>query len=197
MTHIPPDLDPQHIADDAPDTITVCAACRQAACWEGEIQCEDYRTAPTIEEIRELCEAATKGPWTAGWDGDEGDGPGVNARWPRGGVCSCQRYPEDVDQSFRDAIFIAHAREDVPFLLDEVERLRENEKNFTDDRDSWRNLSREQEQALGRLRDWQRDAVPYLRTAKLTVTGWVDGSIFKRKEDAIDRLIDAAKEGKP
>ena len=69
MTHIPPDLDPQHIADDAPDTITVCAACRQAACWEGEIQCEDYRTAGTIEvpaprtpdttdERRDGCEVA-------------------------------------------------------------------------------------------------------------------------------------------
>lgn len=30
-------------------TVTVCAACRTEACWRGEMTCEDYRTAGTVE----------------------------------------------------------------------------------------------------------------------------------------------------
>lgn len=33
-------------------TVTVCAACRRASCWQGEFYCEDYKTADTAEETR-------------------------------------------------------------------------------------------------------------------------------------------------
>lgn len=31
------------------DTITVCAACLRASCWQGKFYCEDYKTADTVE----------------------------------------------------------------------------------------------------------------------------------------------------
>lgn len=37
----------KHLKDDW--TITVCAACSRATCWQGEFYCEDYRTAGTKE----------------------------------------------------------------------------------------------------------------------------------------------------
>ena len=33
-------------------TVTVCAACRRASCWQGKFYCEEYRTAETAEETR-------------------------------------------------------------------------------------------------------------------------------------------------
>lgn len=72
-----------------------------------------------LSEIRARCEAATPGPWDYktnrhpnsngtpwGWL----DGPAGNMCWS-----GCQ--------SRVDAAFIAHAREDIPFLLAEVEKL--------------------------------------------------------------------------
>ena len=71
-----------------------------------------------LDEIRSRAEAATPGPW------------GVFAK--RGGdVCEvldahhdqvCRMYAYDED-TLADATFIAHAREDIPYLLAEVEQL--------------------------------------------------------------------------
>lgn len=34
------------------DTITVCAACLRASCWQGAFYCADYKTADTVEMTR-------------------------------------------------------------------------------------------------------------------------------------------------
>ncbi len=37
------------MADDD-RTVTVCGACLQASCWQGEFYCDDYKTAGTVEK---------------------------------------------------------------------------------------------------------------------------------------------------
>ena len=69
-----------------------------------------------LAEIRVRAEAATPGAWR---DDRRADGvPAVH----NGKVRICDTYRAD-GQSVLNAEFIAHAREDVPALLDEVERL--------------------------------------------------------------------------
>ncbi len=57
-----------------------------------------------LEAIKRRCEAATPGPWTT-----------LGAVVADGSSC--------LDDRARNAEFIAHAREDVPALLEAVERL--------------------------------------------------------------------------
>lgn len=64
-----------------------------------------------IEEIKARCEAATKGPWIKINDQLR---HGVTA----GLIGVIHVYDEDAD-------FIAHSREDIPFLLAELDRLTE------------------------------------------------------------------------
>lgn len=83
-----------------------------------------------LEAIKARAAAATEGPW-------EWDDPTIGQHWSRpkpwtevvnadvacGGYCyggSSSPIKSDVDGQF-----IAHAREDIPALVDEVERLRE------------------------------------------------------------------------
>ena len=75
-----------------------------------------------LTEIRQRAEAATPGPWnliTMGRDGDGDDewgwimGANKNWRWDDG----------DGPQSRANADFIAHSRDDIPYLLSEVDRL--------------------------------------------------------------------------
>jgi hypothetical protein len=79
-----------------------------------------------LDEIRERCDAATPASWRVG-DGNEKDlWNGENVVIIDGRVI-CQRsicnsiYEK---QTYADIKFIAHAREDIPALLDEVERLK-------------------------------------------------------------------------
>jgi hypothetical protein len=41
-----------------PRTVTVCSACLQASCWQGEFSCDEYKTAnveeKTIKELKAL-----------------------------------------------------------------------------------------------------------------------------------------------
>jgi hypothetical protein len=48
-------------------SITVCASCLRASCWQGEFYCEDYQTADIVEKTRaELAELGLEHPsW---WD---------------------------------------------------------------------------------------------------------------------------------
>ena len=81
-------------------------------------------TNEQLQAIKARCEAATPGPWEPGtldymrvevYQAPEA--PKVNPlRWQRACICREAR-----DQ---DADFIAYAREDIPALLAEVERLR-------------------------------------------------------------------------
>lgn len=76
-----------------------------------------------LAEIKARAEAATPGPWSDRYViGDEGGGPKHRVTFRllsglTGDITGhCRRTP--------DAAFIAHAREDVPALVAEVERLR-------------------------------------------------------------------------
>ena len=73
-------------------------------------------TGEELEAIREACENATEGPWSACEDGDD----------------TCAVLDRDrgtfaylSDEWLADAEFIAGSREWVPALLDECERLRQ------------------------------------------------------------------------
>jgi len=92
-----------------------------------------------LEEIEARERRATKGPWRPGrldalsYDGD-GDGPykQVYVDNPEGKIHMGERLPDVVVKAYdslgadcRDnAVFVAHAREDVPWLVAEVRRLR-------------------------------------------------------------------------
>lgn len=70
-----------------------------------------------LAAIRERCEAATPGPFDTYVHGD-------NAGYT---VAKFGDNGQDVFWTFvkrEDAEFVAHAREDVPALLDEIDRLR-------------------------------------------------------------------------
>ena len=83
-------------------------------------------TEQELADIRARCEAATGGPWRfveEGRDNTSGDsfimtGP------PRGRNGDLYLTTDKRDGSHADYEFIAHARQDIPRLLDEVERLR-------------------------------------------------------------------------
>jgi hypothetical protein len=70
-----------------------------------------------LTAIRKRAESATEGPWE--WDESSNciDAPGFE-------VC--------IDAMNHDAEFIAHARQDVPALIAEVERLRESLEEIAD-----------------------------------------------------------------
>lgn len=70
------------------------------------------------DEIRERCKKATRGPWVYNYNGGE---PTVDApSLPVGQQNLCaQAFAED-----DDFYFIAHAREDIPWLLDKLASMR-------------------------------------------------------------------------
>ncbi len=71
--------------------------------------------ASRLAAIRARVEAATEGPWEAcTWDAMER---------PHVSTANQHNHGHDLPFTPSDAEFIAHAREDVPALLDEVERL--------------------------------------------------------------------------
>lgn len=78
-------------------------------------------TEQEIREIEEREKAATPGPWRAVWTGNTVKSHRVYAEWTGNIACGISPKTGNAD-------FIAHAREDVPRLLDEVKRLQaENE----------------------------------------------------------------------
>lgn len=83
--------------------------------------------AERIEEIRKRAAASTRGPWEVGYDDYDSD---------------TTLYIGEVEATVGrfDAEFIAHAREDIPALLAEVERLREEVGYLEEDVERWRDL---------------------------------------------------------
>ena len=78
-------------------------------------------TNDELEAVRARAEAATAGPWEWHWDAILGQwnlAPGVLLADGTDGTPGGDKI--DVE----NATFIAHARTDIPALLDEVERLR-------------------------------------------------------------------------
>lgn len=87
-----------------------------------------------LAEIRAMEKAATQGPWWAKCEIIEADECGnttaamTYVSTNDKGICILYGRGHDDANAHEDAAFIAHAREDIPALLDEVERLRaENE----------------------------------------------------------------------
>lgn len=79
-------------------------------------------TPEVLNELKEREQHATKGPWTAepSYPGD----PDTPVKTPDGDYISAS--PDDGvrgGHSYYDAEFISHAREDIPALIAEVERL--------------------------------------------------------------------------
>jgi hypothetical protein len=73
-----------------------------------------------LEEVRKRCEAATPGPWISLIEGrDHTSGDSVIVR-------GINRSEEDLYMTGgteADQDFIAHARQDIPILIDEIDRL--------------------------------------------------------------------------
>lgn len=106
----------------------------------------DTVTEEELTNIKARCEAATPGPWE--WEGDFPEGTVTNQYGPEGPRLISltqvtpvvgapdQTYPARVLDSFgydewglsvndKDGEFIAKARRDVPLLLAEIDRLRD------------------------------------------------------------------------
>ncbi|MED1016775.1 hypothetical protein [Bacillus atrophaeus] len=66
-----------------------------------------------LEEIRQRADAATEGPWRIGKQSPNG----LNNIGTIGGLLTAQTTDED------DAKFIAHARQDISWLISEIDRL--------------------------------------------------------------------------
>lgn len=74
-----------------------------------------------LQEIKERCEKATPGPWELVLGHEDPNDACVHVKGSDNTVCYTQCY----DCNHRaDMAFIAHAREDIPYLLDENDRLR-------------------------------------------------------------------------
>jgi hypothetical protein len=72
--------------------------------------------------IRKRCDAATAGPWESFVEGR--DHLGGNDLIRTGGLDNQSPDIELLGASVADQDFIAHARQDIPRLLDEIERLK-------------------------------------------------------------------------
>lgn len=71
-----------------------------------------------LSEIRARCEAATTGPWKYQDNGFDGGIYGADHLMVVGGEPHEGRIEDGPD-----AQFIAHSREDIPYLLEEIERI--------------------------------------------------------------------------
>lgn len=80
-------------------------------------------TAEELEAIRERCDKATPKPWVAVAEWQRTTGPAAVVYVLRKIMAATHIITASDSMSANDADFIAHAREDVPALLDEVERL--------------------------------------------------------------------------
>ena len=76
-----------------------------------------------LDAIKARCDAATPGPWAQGMAGDKLLSE-VDYYGAFGFVILNGDLSDDGQYGVADAAFIAHAREDVPSLVAEVERLR-------------------------------------------------------------------------
>ena len=82
-------------------------------------------SADIYKEIRARAKAARPGPWTAFVEGRDFDGGSSMIRIGEGDDSAEDLYLSGDSQAVpaADYDFIAHARQDIDFLLDEVERL--------------------------------------------------------------------------
>jgi hypothetical protein len=69
-----------------------------------------------VAAIREREQKATPGPWSNEWDWRLEDGDRYEG-WGTGPTCCTGSFPELSRLVQADSAFIAHARQDIPFLL--------------------------------------------------------------------------------
>ena len=91
---------------------------------------------PRLDEIRARCDAATDGPWKWGGPAHGNDGNLPHLRDLHGNdLCDFGSAGAYIDYgtppSAEDAAFIAHSREDVPWLLEQLDDAREGEAAIT------------------------------------------------------------------
>jgi len=97
-----------------------------------------------LDAIRARAEAATEGPWgVIDWDSPDEGVNFIHVLQEQDGLETVCALPNPAEYTNRsclraDAEFIAHAREDVPALLAEVERLRRDRDEWEVDSRGWR-----------------------------------------------------------
>lgn len=131
-------------------------------------------TDKRLEEIRKRVEAATDGIWEVEDYRSDGDWRSTGIIWARNKghyhpgtkVCSvdCRAMssisdPKEIAEFEGNADFIARAREDIPFLLAEVERLRaleaEHKRQWMEDKYEMGNLRAERDTLRRQLEAYQ------------------------------------------
>jgi hypothetical protein len=86
-------------------------------------------TNQELEEIKSRCEATSIAPWVAsveGRDHELGGSSFIMTGIPKGEYIWQEKRGEDLEiigATNADLDFIAHARQDIPRLLEEIERL--------------------------------------------------------------------------
>ena len=76
-----------------------------------------------IEEIKKRCDAARPGPWKSYVEGRDHDS-GSNFIMIGEGASRSDDDIELLGETVEDQDFVAHAREDIPALIAEIERLK-------------------------------------------------------------------------
>lgn len=98
-------------------------------------------TEQELQAIKERVAAATPGPWYYN-NAHVATKEGVAGGYPPNEASVCELYDGEYIENkngVNDARFIAHARQDVPVLVEEVERLRKalefyaDEKNYIEE----------------------------------------------------------------
>ena len=103
-------------------------------------------TPDRLQEIKARCERATEGPWAVipnrhkGKDGRPWGKIVAYLRTPTGGTVARNIMTWGDDNGPADAEFSAHAREDVPALVAEVERCWREIEELRKERDLFRDL---------------------------------------------------------
>ena len=116
--------------------------------------------ADRLAEIRARAEAATPGPWREPRNG-LGLGWTIFPKNSKGwSIATCD--------SGTDADFIAHAREDVPYLLERVAKLQEHIDVSTVSVDEW-NALKVRAEALEAVAEAARFEHPYYRDRQTTL----------------------------
>lgn len=126
-----------------------------------------------LDAIRARTAAASPGPWQPDVKlvrrGGRGGVHSVEQLWVDSpGRCVCNVGLAEYAAVEHDAVFIAHAREDVPALIAEVERLREREKNLTG---AYETAWAHHEERVRQLNEAQAE-VELLRAAMERIVAW-------------------------
>ena len=117
------------------------------------------------DEIRERVEKATKGPWSTRF---------IYRLFSaaRKNPAILVENPEDKD--WDNAEFIAHAITDIPYLLEELRKVREEVERLTRQRDV--------------LREWIKEQMPRCLTAEHFSKDGMFDSPRERREEAASRI---------